>query len=819
MKIEAKKREVTMSGGLQRASFGISTHSQVFLIRILRDTLYKNKILAVERETTTNAWDAHRSVGKEDVPIKVVLPTELEASFIVRDWGPGLRPGHPDEPYELRQSLGPSMFGTFIFYGDSTKRDADLEAGTFGIGAKSPFAYNDSFAATSWHGGLKRVFHAVLDESDMGEMVLLHEAALGEHLREFLAEVDPDLDTSAFEDGKWHNIHPWLDKKNSTPRGNDLVYLLNVGLGGPGTLTEQFERWMGENYPDSETGIEIKVPVSPGDVPAFHREARNLFPYFRPIPDINIPIEAPKAKWRNDHGWLSPRSGYHSTPWVAVMGCVPYKLDLNTLEVELKDAGIAEAVGNLAGGLYFDIGEVDIVASREELEYKPRTRKAIVQAFINLLQSIAQEADEIIQDGTLSEWERHIKVHEFVGRTQIPLTGDRGTWGGRAGSVTLYSRKQLEDEDGVPLFGKDKQPLLGGPDSFVLQNADTSWDHGRRRPVLKEVTYVAISENTRLLVRDTLKPWRGYAVGPSDRVVTIKKGHTVEQVLAELDIYIEKARLKGVPVFRMSQIAYTPFSQRTTSGGNQKHSEDTFYLKGEKVAKCMRLSDNWDIVSDHTPDQDDVFVILDRFAAKGFRDFFDAVTRDREILKELFGEEMPTIVGYKSTQAKPVREEDVEGIPYKTWRKQAFEDALGMNPEIEVHMAALAVMGVSFGHYSIPWSHRKAGKANLTVSETYDFLRGELGGRHRIPRLYRRRIEAQKILTKTRYGNTKKELIRALNRRLGRKSKDPTPRIFKIYPLLRDNNRDNNSGLSVLSGPLRDQWLIYIKAIDATSKK
>ena len=818
MKIQAEKREVMMSGGLQRASFGISSRSQVYLIRILRDTLYKNKILAVEREVSTNAWDAHRSVGKDDLPIKVVLPTELEASFIVRDWGPGLRMGHPDEPPELMDILGPSVFGNTIRYGDSSKRESDEEAGTFGIGFKSPFSYNDSFTVTSWYGGLKRIFHAVLDESDMGEMVLMQEAALGEHLREFLSEVKPDCDTSSIEDGKWESIHPWLNKKGSTPEGRNLCYLLNVGLGGEGTLVEQFERWMGENHPEAETGVEIKVPVNPGDVPAFHREAQNLFPYFRPLPDINIHIEEPKAKWKNEHGWLHPRVGYHSTSWVAVMGCVPYRLDLNILEVELKAAGIADVVGTLAGGLYFDIGEVDIVASREELEYKPRTKRAIIQAFINLLQSITQDVEGIINNDALSEWERQVKVREFISLTQVTLSRERVQWGGKAGNITLYSRDQLKDDSGTDLFGP-KMPLLGGPDSFVLQTSDNLSYFGRKKTVLKEVTFIPISGDTRLLVRDNLKPWRGYNVGPHDRVVSIRKGHTAEEVFAELEGYIEKAHIKGIPVFRMSQMSYTPYSLRSGETVNQKHWESVFYLKEGRLSYGARLSDNWEIASDHVPDQDDVYVILDRFNPKGIKDFFEIVVQDRALLKTFFGEEMPPIVGYKTTKKSPVKVEELEGTPYNDWILQILKEALGQHPEIEDLMEALVRSDINLGSYYIPWGRRKE-DVTISSKELFELLERELGVLHPIYKIFQMPRDAQEVLKKSETGKgDQRRLLQNLCQRISKSLESPTLEIFKTYPLLRGNGQDNNTGLAVLYGPLRNQWLTYIKAVDSTLKK
>lgn len=55
--------------------------SQEDTVHILRSTLYSDKIAAVVREYSANAWDAHREVGKADVPIQVTLPTAESLLF------------------------------------------------------------------------------------------------------------------------------------------------------------------------------------------------------------------------------------------------------------------------------------------------------------------------------------------------------------------------------------------------------------------------------------------------------------------------------------------------------------------------------------------------------------------------------------------------------------------------------------------------------------------------------------------------------------------------------------------------------------------
>ena len=155
-----QQRNMQSSGVTARAEFGISRADEAHLMRILRDTLYTDKVLAVMREYGANAWDANREAGRGDTPILVHVPTQTEPTFSIRDYGLGLSQH--------------DVFTVFTQYGASTKRGSNVSVGMLGIGSKSGFAYSDAFSITSWHGGTKSIYNAILDDSDRGQVQLLH---------------------------------------------------------------------------------------------------------------------------------------------------------------------------------------------------------------------------------------------------------------------------------------------------------------------------------------------------------------------------------------------------------------------------------------------------------------------------------------------------------------------------------------------------------------------------------------------------------------------------------------------------------------------
>lgn len=132
----------------QNTQFKIKQSREAF--RILSSGLYSNKILAVVRELSANAWDSHRMAGKGDEPFEVHLPTTYEPYFHVKDQGVGL--SH-DEVLNL-----------YTTYFESTKADSNDATGMLGLGSKSPFAYTDQFQVVSIYEGTKKAYRCYISE-------------------------------------------------------------------------------------------------------------------------------------------------------------------------------------------------------------------------------------------------------------------------------------------------------------------------------------------------------------------------------------------------------------------------------------------------------------------------------------------------------------------------------------------------------------------------------------------------------------------------------------------------------------------------------
>lgn len=167
MKLIESPVKITRSEEFEEAFFGIESQDDLKQIfNILRSKIYSNKILAVIREYSTNAADAHTLAGTPDLPIEVTYPSNFNPQFSIRDYGPGLS-------VEEVKSV-------YVKYGRSTKRDSNDFNGQLGLGCKAGFAYGDSFLVSTFQNGMRYDFECYIDETKIGKVALLQQVPSNE---------------------------------------------------------------------------------------------------------------------------------------------------------------------------------------------------------------------------------------------------------------------------------------------------------------------------------------------------------------------------------------------------------------------------------------------------------------------------------------------------------------------------------------------------------------------------------------------------------------------------------------------------------------
>ena len=374
MKPTTNTQTVESQGVQDSVSFGIKQSGFAHIFNVLRNQLYSDKVLAVVREYSCNAVDAHVAAGKPETPIKVTVPNRLNPNLSIRDYGDALS----DEDIK----------NIYAFYGESTKRNTNDQIGMLGIGSKAAFAYGDNFVINSFINGKKHTYNAFIDPSQVGQI--------------------SKLDVSATDE------------------------------------------------PD---GIEIVVPVRNDDYDEFISRAKDLFEHFPVKPQIcgtsEFIYESQELLFE-DQTWKWHTSDNRYGDPIAVMGNIAYPVDRHSLNLKDDDHRLYNLLKpNLT--MLFNIGDLEISASREKLQFTDKTRKAIVQRLKLVESQVIDKALEQFGDcdtmfaakclyGSLMDWTSGL--YDFR-----EILSKKLTWNGKKIESDHY-RFEGEDTDPYGHTGK-----------------------------------------------------------------------------------------------------------------------------------------------------------------------------------------------------------------------------------------------------------------------------------------------------------------------------------------------------------------------------
>lgn len=155
--------ETNIQGGVE---FSFSKDAVNKLFQMMSNYMYSDKEYAVVSELAANAIDAHAMVGKQNVPIKVQLPTRLESEVVIRDFGPGMSEEN--------------VYRFLTQYGESSKGNTNDQIGAWGVGSKSPAAVSDSWSVISHHDGKRMHFEVFITAAGVPTLKKIFEGATDE---------------------------------------------------------------------------------------------------------------------------------------------------------------------------------------------------------------------------------------------------------------------------------------------------------------------------------------------------------------------------------------------------------------------------------------------------------------------------------------------------------------------------------------------------------------------------------------------------------------------------------------------------------------
>ena len=396
MKLKNTTTAVETNNVTEGNTFGIKSSPKTFAI--LSSGLYSNKIEAVVRELSCNAYDSHiernciidqgkatKYTAPRDKNIRIQFPTAFDPFFSVRDFGIGLTPDDVENIYTV--------------YFESTKQDSNDYVGALGLGSKSPFSYAQSFNVIATKNGHRVIYTMFINGQGIPQPAKLDEGPV-----ESFFDTDEDIPEEEFYDG-----------------------------------------------------VEVKVPAEPSDSHSFTYAAEQVYRFFEVCPELINYDRSEIAYYKNNnkisqfidtvyvgHAWN------HNAQQYAVQGNVSYPIvlshedfrraitEINEINeddlLEEKSKYTSEEIDelykfyktvfrNFTFYVEFKIGDLDVAASREELSYDASTILAIIDKLKLIYDNIDLEFEKHMEQFS-TKWEKAREIWHIDGRYDLSVLHD-----------------------------------------------------------------------------------------------------------------------------------------------------------------------------------------------------------------------------------------------------------------------------------------------------------------------------------------------------------------------------------------------------------
>jgi hypothetical protein len=371
---------------------------------------------------------------------------------------------------------------------------------------------------------------------------------------------------------------------------------------------------MHEAASDDPDGVEIKVPVKTVDMNEFTAKAERVFRYFKVRPKItgaNI-VWNDRAQQYAGTGWRFTGSGADTS--VAIMGNVGYSLNSAGMGFASYSADKYDSLLGLGVELDFEIGDLEIAANREGLQYRDATKTAIKAK----LDVIVAEMSKVFSGkiaGAKSLWEAKILYHEtfekldhYSRHSLKNVVSGTVNWN----NVSLTS-SEFNVENRSPKDPEINVLHVTKTYNSSLRNHPDPWSiHAR-----ESVTLVINDLPTKRHSPSRMKGW--FSTNSTCKEIVVFTFHTAQ---AEKK-FLKAKHLKGAPMTLLSTI--TPLvsvsNGGTTSAHNSKHSAKVFFLNEQyNTGRGYARSLWWSTDNVDYKDGAGVYVTIDGFRIIGTGD-------------------------------------------------------------------------------------------------------------------------------------------------------------------------------------------------------
>lgn len=194
--------------------------------------------------------------------------------------------------------------------------------------------------------------------------------------------------------------------------GQHNLYSIFLNESGIPSITR-----MGSKTTDEENGLEIKITVESDDFYTFKDRTAEILKYFPTKPEVvgsaHFSFNALPSNNIQGDGWFVAPKEWSSQRFTAVQGNVPYRVDMSKIR-ELLTEEENQFFNNAQIVAFFDIGDLEVAASREEIRYDDRSKQALVEKArtirADLTAAIEKDIDKIKNTDL---WDAYMQLDQY----------------------------------------------------------------------------------------------------------------------------------------------------------------------------------------------------------------------------------------------------------------------------------------------------------------------------------------------------------------------------------------------------------------------
>jgi hypothetical protein len=515
MKLNTAKRNIESGGMNISAQFTIEPNAKSF--QVLSDGMYSNVVETIVRELSSNAFDAHIEAGKADVPFEVYCPSAFDPHFTVKDFGTGLAYYNfnakvRNDRNEFREG---AVNSTIFIKGDVRKEINGITllilAGTESI--------NIDTSSVLYDKSTDETVIRINGEYEGDDVSVEFDNTLVLYTTYFASTKEESNDyIGAFGLGS-KTPFAYTDNFLVSNRFNGTLRVFNIYMSEDGMPQINL---MGTYETEEDNGLEVKLAVEPDDYDEFKEAIASQLKYFSPLPTIcNEPVSIPKVLHVGENFLLMDTTeesryrhyGYNTGQ--AVVGNNAYKIK-NVSSNLFQDQLV----------LRFNVGEVMVTSSREDLKYDDNTYQIISEREEAAINEYREYVLDTIDVGGLTDFEKadflnthqevldlsDKKIKKLVGNPnyrygsrsiQIPISG----WGDY--TTVPYNDFPVYDDDNEVVLDDDGEPVTEKRvDKRNSQYVKAlSWSkYGRGKTKTEKLTgnqFLSPTQKVHVFIRDT----------------------------------------------------------------------------------------------------------------------------------------------------------------------------------------------------------------------------------------------------------------------------------------------------------------------------